>query len=65
MQAADRPRMLLSIVVPCFNKQEVIGETVRQFRNEIERRPLHVVEEYLGFEDALPAMSRSPVVEIR
>lgn len=65
MEAADRPRMLLSIVVPCFNEQEVIGETVRQFCNELERRPLHVVEEYLGFEDARPAMSRSPVVEIR
>jgi hypothetical protein len=65
MEAADRPRMLLSIVVSCFNEQDVIGETVRQFYNEIERRPLHVVEEYVGFEVARPAMSRSPVVEIR
>ncbi len=65
MEAADRPRILLSIVVPCFNEQEVIGETVRQFDNEIERRPLRVVEEHLGFENARPAMSRSPVVEIR
>ena len=45
MEAADRPRRPLSVVVPCFNEQEVIGETVRRFYNGIERRPLHVVEE--------------------
>lgn len=65
MEAADRPSVLLSVVVPCYNEQEVIGETVRQFYNEIKRRPPHVVEEHLDFEDARPAVPRSPVAEIR
>jgi hypothetical protein len=65
MEAAERPRILLSIVVPCFSEQEVIGETVRHFDNEIERRLLRVVEEHLGFEDARPAVSRTPAAEIQ
>jgi dolichol-phosphate mannosyltransferase len=43
----------------------ILGEYIGRIYNEIKRRPLYVVEEYLGFEDARPAMSRSPVVEIR
>ena len=43
----------------------ILGEYIGRIYNEIKRRPLYVVEEYLGFEDDRPAMSRSPVVEIR
>jgi dolichol-phosphate mannosyltransferase len=43
----------------------ILGEYIGRIYNEIKRRPLYVVEEYLGFEETRPAMSRSPVVEIR
>jgi dolichol-phosphate mannosyltransferase len=43
----------------------ILGEYIGRIYNEIKRRPLYVVEEYVGFEHAHPAMSRSPVVEIR
>jgi polyisoprenyl-phosphate glycosyltransferase len=43
----------------------ILGEYIGRIYNEIKQRPLYVVEEYLGFEEARPAMSRSPVVEIR
>jgi dolichol-phosphate mannosyltransferase len=43
----------------------ILGEYIGRIYNEIKKRPLYVVEEYLGFEDVRPAMSRSPVVEIR
>jgi dolichol-phosphate mannosyltransferase len=43
----------------------ILGEYIGRIYNEIKQRPLYVVEEYLGFEDVRPAMSRSPVVEIR
>jgi len=43
----------------------MLREYIGRIYTEIKRRPLYVVEEYLGFEDARPAMLRSPVVEIR
>ena len=39
----------------------ILGEYVGRIYNEIKRRPLYVVEEYVGYDDRSPAMSRSPV----
>lgn len=40
----------------------VLGEYVGRIYNEIKKRPLYVVQEYLGFNQWGPVMSRSPVV---
>jgi dolichol-phosphate mannosyltransferase len=40
----------------------VVGAYVGRIYNEIKNRPLYVVQEYLGFSDDGPALSRSPVV---
>jgi len=43
----------------------ILGEYVGRIYNEIKNRPLYVVEEYIGFEQTAPVMSRSPVVVSR
>jgi dolichol-phosphate mannosyltransferase len=40
----------------------VVGAYIGRIYNEIKNRPLYVVQEYLGFNDEGPALSRSPVV---
>jgi len=41
---------------------DILGEYVGRIYNEIKKRPLYVVQEYIGFKESGPAMSRSPVV---
>jgi len=38
----------------------ILGEYVGRIYNEIKQRPLYVVQEYVGFDEVAPAMSRSP-----
>jgi dolichol-phosphate mannosyltransferase len=40
----------------------ILGEYIGRIYNEVKQRPLYVVQEYLGFNQAGPEMSRSPVI---
>jgi dolichol-phosphate mannosyltransferase len=40
----------------------ILGEYIGRIYSEVKNRPLYIVEEYLGFNQGGPAMSRSPVV---
>jgi glycosyltransferase involved in cell wall biosynthesis len=40
----------------------ILGEYIGRIYNEIKNRPLYVVQEYLGFNQTGPEMSRSPVI---
>jgi len=39
----------------------ILGEYVGRIYSEIKRRPLYIVQEYVGYRDKSPTMSRSPV----
>ncbi|PLC48052.1 glycosyltransferase [Pollutimonas subterranea] len=43
----------------------ILGEYIGRIYNEIKKRPLYVVQEYIGFANEGPAMSRSPVVALK
>ncbi|MFD3299096.1 glycosyltransferase family 2 protein [Aquipseudomonas alcaligenes] len=43
----------------------ILGEYVGRIYNEIKRRPMYVVQEYIGFSTRHPAVSRSPVVDVQ
>lgn len=43
----------------------ILGEYIGRIYNEIKKRPLYVVQEYIGFANEGPAMSRSPVVTLK
>ena len=43
----------------------ILGEYLGRIYNEVKRRPLYIVDEYVGFRPDGPAMSRSPVVRNR
>ena len=40
----------------------ILGEYVGRTYNEVKKRPLYVVQEYVGFEQSGPEVSRSPVI---
>ncbi len=40
----------------------ILGEYIGRIYNEVKHRPLYVVEEYLGFANSEPTLSRSPSV---
>lgn len=40
----------------------ILGEYIGRIYNEVKKRPLYVVQEYIGFSQAGPEMSRSPIV---
>ncbi|MFI3135314.1 MAG: glycosyltransferase family 2 protein [Methylococcaceae bacterium] len=41
----------------------ILGEYIGRIYNEVKNRPLYIVQEYVGFNEAGPEMSRSPVVK--
>jgi dolichol-phosphate mannosyltransferase len=43
----------------------ILGEYVGRIYNEIKNRPLYVVQEYVGFTEKGPTMSRSPTVSLK
>jgi len=43
----------------------ILGEYVGRIYLEVKRRPLYVVQEYLGFSKETPVLSRSPVMDSR
>jgi dolichol-phosphate mannosyltransferase len=43
----------------------ILGEYVGRIYNEIKNRPLYIVQEYVGFAEKGPTMSRSPTVSLK
>ncbi|CAM8376357.1 WcaA Glycosyltransferases involved in cell wall biogenesis [Candidatus Methylopumilus planktonicus] len=43
----------------------ILGEYIGRIYREVKQRPLYVVQEYLGFDQIKPQMSRSPVTQIK
>jgi dolichol-phosphate mannosyltransferase len=43
----------------------ILGEYIGRIYDEVKRRPLYIVQEYVGFVGRSPRASRSPVTECR